>query len=359
VRASGNPADALPSARPLRYRRGGRLNFLRSLLKATIYLAVTAVAAVAVTLIAFTIAASVRESKDRVEAAPARGRFVRAADVDLYLQEWGPAGGPPVVFLHAAGGWSEAWKHTGEVLAGRNFRSIGLDMPPLGYSERPASPRYSREAQAKRVIGALDALNIPAAVLVGHSFGGRAVAQAALEHPERVRGLVLVDAALSFADAGPRRPTLVDAALRIAPLRTALAASTFGNPLFTRKLIQLFVADPNRVTPYWVDLYQRPIDVKGTSRAIGDWLPQLLAEHDGSTSSDPAAYSRLTMPVLLVWGEQDTTTPLSLGQYLARLIPGAKLATMPGTGHMPPIEDAETFHRILLAFLTAHWAPAP
>src|SRR5262249_51146084 len=136
-------------------------------------------------------------------------------------------------------------------------------------------------------------------------------------------------------------------------LRTALAASTFGNPLFTRRLIQLFVADRNRVTPYWVDLYQQPIDVRGTSRAIGDWLPQLLAEHDASASSDPAAYSRLTMPVLLIWGETHTPTPLSLGQYLARLIPGSRLVTMPGVGHMPPIEDADAFHRILLEFLAA------
>jgi pimeloyl-ACP methyl ester carboxylesterase len=157
---------------------------------------------------------------------------------------------------------------------------------------------------------------------------------------------------------GAHRSTFVDALLRIAPLRTALAASTFGNSLFTRKLIQLFVADRDRVTPYWVDLYQRPIDVKGTARAIGDWLPQLLAKHDASASSDPAAYSRLTMPALLIWGEQDTTTPLSLGQYLARIIPGSRLVPMPGIGHMPPIEDAEAFNRILLEFLAAHWAPA-
>lgn len=231
-----------------------------------------AVSALAVILIAFATASSLRETKDRIGAAPTRGRFVQAADVDMYLQEWGPPDGLPVVFLHAAGGWSEVWKQTGEALARRSFHSIALDMPPLGYSERPDTPRYSREAQARRVIGVLDALRMPTAVLVGHSFGGRAVTQAALEHPERVRGLVLVDPALSFAEAGARRASLVDAALRIAPLRSALAASTFGNPLFTRKLIQLFVADRDRVTPYWVDLYQRPIEVRGTSRAIEDWL---------------------------------------------------------------------------------------
>jgi pimeloyl-ACP methyl ester carboxylesterase len=257
------------------------------------------------------------------------------------------------VFVHAAGGWSEACKQTGEALAPRGFRSIALDMPPLGYSERPDTPRYSREAHARRVIGVLDAFRISAAFLVGHSFGSRAVAQAALTHPERVRGLVLVDPALTFEAPGASQATLLDAALRISPLRTALAASTFGNPLFMRKLIQLFVADPARVTPYWVP-YRQPRDVKGTSRAIGDWLPQLLAKHDGSTSSDPAAYAHLTRPVLLIWGEQDTTTPVSLAESLTHRIPGSQLITMPGVGHMPPIEDADAVHQIPLEFLAAH-----
>jgi pimeloyl-ACP methyl ester carboxylesterase len=178
------------------------------------------------------------------------------------------------------------------------------------------------------VIGVLDAFRISAAFLVGHSFGSEAP--------------------------GASQATLLDAALRISPLRTALAASTFGNPLFMRKLIQLFVADPAPVTPYWVALYRQPSDVKGTSRAIGDWLPQLLAKHDGSTSSDPAAYAHLTRPVLLIWGEQDTTTPVSLAESLTQGIPGSQLITMPGVGHMPPIEDADAFHQIPLEFLAAH-----
>jgi pimeloyl-ACP methyl ester carboxylesterase len=333
---------------------GRRRDALRALLRLILYVVGAAVAAVTLLLIAFALMAAVRETKDRVGAAPTRGQFVRAADVDIYLQEWGPPDGTPVVFVHAAGGWSEAWKQTGEALAPKGFRSIALDMPPLGYSERPDTPRYSREAQARRVIGVLDAFHISAAFLVGHSFGSRAVAQAALTHPERVRGLVLVDPALPFEAPGASQATLLDAALRISPLRTALAASTFGNPLFMRKLIQLFVADPARVTPYWVALYQKPSDVKGTSRAIGDWLPQLVAEHDASTSSDPAAYAHLRRPVLLIWGEKDTTTPIALAEFLTRRIPGSQLITMPGVGHMPPIEDADAFHRILLEFLAAH-----
>jgi pimeloyl-ACP methyl ester carboxylesterase len=54
-----------------------------------------------------------------------------------------------------------------------------------------------------------------------------------------------------------------------------------------------------------------------------------------------------------VWGDLDTTTPLSQGQRLAALIPGAELAVMPGVGHMPQIEHVGAFNRPLLAFLRA------
>jgi hypothetical protein len=94
-----------------------------------VYVVGAGVSAVALLLMAFAFLAALRETKDRVGAAPPRGQFARAADVDIYLQEWGPPDGTPVVFVHAAGGWSEAWKQTGEALAPKGFCSIALDMP--------------------------------------------------------------------------------------------------------------------------------------------------------------------------------------------------------------------------------------
>jgi hypothetical protein len=91
-----------------------------------------------------------RETEDRTSAAPASGHFVHAADVDIYIQEEGPKSGPAVILLHAAGGWSGVWKQTMDALADAGYHAIALDMPPLGFSEKPATPRYSREDQAKR-----------------------------------------------------------------------------------------------------------------------------------------------------------------------------------------------------------------
>ncbi len=330
---------------------------MRKTLRWLLYVLAAILALVIIVLSGFRIAAVARESQTRTDAAPPAGHFVHAADVDMYIQEWGPADGPAVVFLHAAGGWSEVWKQTGEDLAAEGFHAIALDMPPLGYSERPDTPRYSREDQAKRVIGVLDALHIKKATLVGHSFGGRAVAQTALMMPERVRAVVLVDAALSFNSAAQKRGvagSFLDMVMYAAPVRNALVSATFTNPLFTRTLIKLFVADPKSASDYWVHIYQEPIDVQSTTPAIGDWVIQLLAERDSSLSSDPEAYKKLTMPALVIWGDKDTTTPLSLGEYIASIIPNSKIVVMEGLGHLPPLEDTQAFDDTLLKFLKAN-----
>ena len=239
---------------------------------------------------------------------------------------------------------------TGEVLGKYGFHSIAADMPPLGFSERPATPRYGREDQAKRLVGVLDALHITRATVVGHSFGARAAAEMALVNPGRVSRLVLVDAALSL-QSGEEKPTFVSTLLGIGPVRNLITTVTLANPLFTPRLLRLFVHNPASVTDYWVEIYRRPLSVKGSADATADWLPELLTAKSSAKSADPAAYKQLAIPTLVLWGEEDSVTPLAQGKYIASLIPNATLRTLPGVGHMPPIEDTKNFNAMLLSFL--------
>jgi pimeloyl-ACP methyl ester carboxylesterase len=298
------------------------------------------------------------EQADRTIAAPATGRFVHAHDVDVYIQEWGSASAPVILLVHAAGGWSGVWERSAQALSAAGYRVVALDMPPLGYSQRPATPAYSRVDQARRLIGVLDALSVQRAILLGHSFGGRAVAEAALRWPERVAGLVLVDAALAL-DAPPQQPNMIDQVLAWAPARKLVAAATLSNPLFTKTLLKMFVANPASVTPYWVAVYQRALNVRGTYSATADWLPELLDEPDnGSLSSHSASFATLTAPTLVLWGENDTVTPLEQGQFIAKSISGARLVVLPGVGHLPPIEDEKAFNDAVLDFLRSRGSAA-
>jgi pimeloyl-ACP methyl ester carboxylesterase len=309
-----------------------------------------ALCTLAVTLVAFTWQAGRREIRNAHDAAPPGGRYRKAGDIELFVQEAGPADGPAVLFIHGTGAWSEAWRGPMEMLAKQGIRAIAIDLPPFGYSERPANSRYGKEDQGRRIVAILDALQIPRAILVGHSFGGGPTVEAATLAPERVRALVLVDAALSVADANADKvqgSALLSMFLAVRPLRDSVVAAFLTNPLFTRRLLQGFIDDPARATDEWVALYQRPLAVEGTTAAVGAWLPALIGPSTGAASENSATYRALTMPVYLIWGERDRITPLAQGEELAHLVPGAELTVIKQVGHIPQIEDADAFNEVL------------
>jgi pimeloyl-ACP methyl ester carboxylesterase len=302
----------------------------------------------------FRVSASARENRSRKEAAPAAGKFVKAGDVEIYLQEAGGGAGAPVVFIHGTGAWSETWRDSMTALAAGGFRSIAIDLPPFGFSEKPAGGSYSLDAQAKRIVGVLDGLGIEKAILIGHSFGGGPTVEAALMNPGRIASLVLVDAALGL-DAGPGESSMLqDVLLGVTPLRDAVAATTITNPMFTRRFLKMFLFRKDAATDARTAIYQRPFVVEGSTRAVSAWLPAFLSSKQAARSLDPKAYAALTMPVSLIWGAQDTVTPLSQAEHLKQLMPHAELSVLNDIGHIPQVEDPARFNEALLNFLTKH-----
>jgi pimeloyl-ACP methyl ester carboxylesterase len=202
-----------------------------------------------------------------------------------------------VLFVHGMGAWSELWRETLAATAAAGFRAVALDLPPFGFSQRPAGAAYGRRHQARRILGVIDALGVDRVTLVGHSFGGGPTMEAVLLAPERVRALVLADAAIGVDAAGPGG-ALIPTLLGSRPLRNAILSATVANPLLTGPLLARFVARPAAVTDPRVQVPQAPLVVQGATDAFGDWL-----------------------------------------------------LVMPGIGHMPQLEDNDQFIRLLVAFL--------
>jgi pimeloyl-ACP methyl ester carboxylesterase len=142
-----------------------------------------------------------REVQTRTQAAPASGRFVATRDTEVYVQEAGRADGPVIVLIHGVGAWSETWRGTMAPLAAAGYRVVALDLPPFGFARPPANRDYGTVASAARILDAMDALGIRGATIVVHSFGGRAVIEAAMQAPERFDRLVLVAVALGLQSA--------------------------------------------------------------------------------------------------------------------------------------------------------------
>jgi pimeloyl-ACP methyl ester carboxylesterase len=307
-------------------------------------------ALVIVPLGACRLAAARRERLTHTQAAPQTGRYVRAGDVDVFVQESGPATGPIVVFLHGTGSWGEMWRETLDAAAAAGFRTVAIDLPPFGYSERPAQAAYRTEDQARRIVGVLDALAASRATLVGHSFGGRATLLAALSAQDRVKALVLVDPALGLDQAETTPSSVVRALMAPRPIRNTLMAATATNPKLTRRFLAMMIADPAAANETRVAMLQRPLAIEGSTDAVGEWARVFLTASDAPLR---AAFTATPprMPVLLVWGSADTITPLAQGQWLAQRIPGSRLAVLDGLGHIPQIESPGRFNAELLSFL--------
>lgn len=299
-----------------------------------------------------------RESGAGSTQAPPSGRFIEALGLRLHIQEQGRADAPAVLLVHGTGAWSETWRETMAALADHGYRAIAIDLPPFGYSQRPDSRRYDRRSQGERIAAMLRVLNLDSVVLVGHSFGAGPTVEAALIAPDRVRALILVDAALGVKAehvvAGtvlPHNNSPVALALRLRPVRNAIVGSFVTNPRFTRRILQSFIALKERATPERVAVYQAPLSLSGTTDAYGDWLPELVAPTISSASEDPQSYRLMARPVGLIWGSLDSITPLEQGRAIAALVPDSHLHVLDGVGHIPQIEAPTAFNELLLTVL--------
>jgi pimeloyl-ACP methyl ester carboxylesterase len=306
-------------------------------------------------------ARAARETKSVEQLAGGQGRWVPAGDALLYVQEWGDAKAPPLLLLHGTGAWSGTWFTLPRSLGEAGWRVVAVDLPPFGLSKPAlpgAGPDYSRAAQARRVLGLIDSLGAPV-VLVGHSFGAGPALEAALQAQGRVRKLVLVDPALGLGPAGeaPVCEAGGPGLLAQRDLRTALVGATATWPGLTGKLLKRFVYRKDAVTDALVPAYQLPFEREGFTATLGDWALAFAASAcEDAASLDPAklrAWAAGGLPVALLWGEQDSITPLAQARALQGWIPQATLTVLPQVGHIPHIEGPGAFAEALLGRLPA------
>jgi pimeloyl-ACP methyl ester carboxylesterase len=265
----------------------------------------------------------------------AQYRFVDSTR--LRIVDSGRAGATPVVFIHGFGASMYSWRKTLPPIAAAGYRVIAFDNRGFGFSERPAHG-YSNAAYARLVVALLDSLHISSAVLVGHSMGGAIAAEVALAHPDRVRGLVLIDA----AGYGVRWPGVLKAARsRI----VGAIATRFRSRWVTGRILRSTYADPSTVTEADVDQYYAPVPESGYGRALRGVLREFRFD------TLVGRLGSLQTPTLVIWGDADRWIPLRDGSRLARELPRGAFVVLPRTGHAAAEESADEVNRLLIDFL--------
>jgi pimeloyl-ACP methyl ester carboxylesterase len=283
------------------------------------------------------------------ELADPESRFAEINDVSVHYKETGQ-GEPVFILLHGFGASEYSWREVAEPLS-QFGRVIVYDRPAFGLTERPlpgewtgANP-YSIEGNVELLDGLMDELGVEKGILVGNSAGGGVAAAYALEHPERVQGLVLVDPALGNGRGGRfpswLLPVLSSPQLRnLGPLLVRSIAGASGD-----ETIRLAWHDPALIPPEVYEGYRRPLKADNWDKALYEFT---IAANPMNTVD---RLEELSMPVLVMTGDDDRIVPTESTVQLAGKIPSAQLAVLNQCGHVPQEECPDQFMDAMTTFL--------
>jgi pimeloyl-ACP methyl ester carboxylesterase len=231
--------------------------------------------------------------------------------------------GAPILLLHGWGGSIESMGLLFDDLA-RDHTVVAFDFPGHGESSLPPKA-WGVAEYAESVRGVMDALQVHRPHIIAHSHGGRVTIKLATVHPDRVGKLVLVDSA------GVRPPRSWRYYVRVLLAKGGKALAKYCGRIgaMARERIYRAIASTD---------YANAGPLRDTFvKLVNDDLTPLL--------------SQIASPTLLVWGADDTETPLSSAKVMERLIPQARLVVLQNAGHFSYLDQYGKFRLIVRQFL--------
>ena len=267
-------------------------------------------------------------------------------DIEICYESFGPEDAPPLLLVMGLGAQMTLWSpgFISELLE-RGFRVIRFDNRDVGLSTKsdgdppnvmeiyaqsiagqPVDAPYTLSTMAADAIGLLDALDVPAAHVVGASMGGMIVQMMAIEHPDRVLSMTSIMSTTGAGDVGQPDPAAMTALLTPPPTDRAGAIEA---TVRTSQVIGGSLYDEDEARRRAVESFDRCFHPAGSAfhiaavAATGDRTERLRG---------------LDVPTLVVHGRQDPLVTLSGGEATAAAVPGADLLVFGRMGHdLPPL----------------------
>ncbi len=282
-------------------------------------------------------------------------QFVQlSSGVTVHLRDQGCGDCPAVFLIHGSNASLHTWERWAGLL-GTDWRVVSFDMPGHGLTGATSDGDYSIERAAGLIEEVRAHLGIEAFHLAGSSRGGSIALSYAVTHPERLTTLALLAAAgAPWPPADPDEETPFIYTLMANPRIAQMLKGFLPRPLIEQALRNGF-SNQNAVTQPMIDRYYELIRHPGNREATLD-----RAQMAYSLDAFERAGS-LTIPVLIMWGEDDNLVPIALAAEFAAAIPQAQTITYPGVGHTPMEEVPEqsaTDYRLFLAAAATPATPA-
>ena len=257
---------------------------------------------------------------------------VRTNGLDIAYERVGS--GPPLVFVHGAGEDGRVWQP--QLALADEFTVVAWDEPGAGRSsDVPAN--FGLVDYANCVAALIEALALGPAHVAGLSWGGTVVQELYRHHPHLVATLILIDTYAGWKGSLP--PEEVRA--RVAGARQMLAAPPEA---FDPTLPGLFAGEPP--VEFVALLGQIAAAVRPHSLET-----QLLVMADADQRD---LLPHIAVPTLLIWGELDARSPLSVAHQFEQAIPNTELVVIPGCGHVSNLEAPDLLNEAVRDFCRAH-----
>lgn len=280
-------------------------------------------------------------------------RFAETNGIRLHYVEQGD--GFPVLFLHGFPELWYSWRHQIPALAGAGFRAIAPDMRGYGETDRPEGiEAYDIHHLVADMIGLLDALDLPRAVIVGHDWGGVIIWQMALMHPERVERVISLNT--PFQRRSHRRPT---------EAYKQLPDGRFNYILYFQEPGRA-ESDIEPDIESWLDTTIRGIATE-QGFITGDTIKVFADAFRRGGFTGPLNYYRnidrnwettaylegrqITMPALMICAENDPILIPQSAQRMPEYIPNLTMHLIKNCGHWTQQEQPDEVNRLILEFL--------
>jgi pimeloyl-ACP methyl ester carboxylesterase len=256
--------------------------------------------------------------------------------------------GEPLILLHGMGGHAEAYLKNIMPIASR-FHVYAIDMVGHGFTDKPAIG-YAVPDFVNHVANFIDAIGAGKVHLQGESLGGWVAALMGIDHPEKVRSVILnTNAGLQLTEKPPE--VEANAVERLRNL-TKEAAAVPTRESVQRRLDWLFLNPKKSVTEELVEIRYRIYSQPETQKVMPTIIENMTGPSRQPYMLTRERLSKIKAPTMIVWTRHNPTTPWQVGQMAHEIIKGSTFHVMEDCGHWPQWEQPEEFNKHMLDFLS-------